>query len=169
MDTSTLLGEELELLLQRYSVGPKHLRHPVPGEDALSLAALAALRAPDHGKLTPYAFLLLSPSQRPVLAELFAAIARREGRSEPEVGIERDRALRAPLLIAFLVRIRDEAETPEHEQWLAAGGALSNFMTALHLMGYGSKMLSGRKADDPTLQDAFCGPGERLVGWIAVG
>jgi len=63
----------------------------------------------------------------------------------------------------------DHPRVPPHEQWLAAGGALSNFLTALHIMGFGAKMLSGRKAADPFICDAFCEPGETLVGWIAVG
>ena len=58
---------------------------------------------------------------------------------------------------------------PPHEQWLAAGGALANFLTALHMMGYGAKVLSGRKAADSAICNAFCGPGETLVGWIAAG
>jgi hypothetical protein len=52
--------------------------------------------------------------------------------------------MRAPTLVSMMVHI-DEARTdvPPHEQWLAAGGALSNFVTALHFMGYGAKVLSG--------------------------
>ena len=75
-----------------------------------------------------------------------------------------------PLLLAFVARIEnDHPRVPPHEQWLAAGGALSNFLTALHVMGFGAKMLSGQKAGDPVICEAFCEPGEILVGWIAAG
>ena len=30
-------------------------------------------------------------------------------------------------------------------------------------------MLSGRKAGEPAIVEAFCGPGETLVGWIVTG
>ena len=74
------------------------------------------------------------------------------------------------MLIAVIGRItRDQVEVPEHEQWLCAGAALMNFLNALHLMGFGAKMLSGRKAGDPDVIRAFCAPGETLAGWIAVG
>ncbi len=56
-----------------------------------------------------------------------------------------------------------------HDQWLAAGGALANFVNALHVMGIGAKVVSGRKAADPEIGAAFCNEGEILVGWIATG
>ena len=36
-------------------------------------------------------------------------------------------------------------------------------------MGYGGKMLSGAKVRHAAIQQAFCGAGETLVGWIALG
>lgn len=164
------IGSALELLLTRHSVGPKHLNAPGPTDEQLWLAALSALRAPDHDKLIPFRFIIIPQDRRHVLAELFADFARREGKSDDEVRVERDRATRAPTLLAFVVRIDHErTKVPPHEQWLAAGGALSNFMTALHMMGYGAKMLSGRKVQDPAISTSFCEPGERLIGWLAAG
>lgn len=162
--------DALRALLARHSIGPKHLREPGPTAEELWLAALAALRAPDHEKLMPFRFVVIEREHRTLLAELYADLARREGRSAEEIATERDRAMRAPTLIAVLVRI-DEAHAivPPHEQWLAAGGALAHFVTALHLLGYGAKVLSGRKVQDPAIAAAFCGPGERLAAWIAAG
>ena len=164
------LSDGLKRLLTRHSVGPRHLVPPAPTEEQVWLAALAALRAPDHRKLVPFRFALIPEEARPFLGELFADFARRAGKSDDEIAIERGRAMHAPLLIAFIARIdEDHARVPPHEQWLAAGGALSNFLTALHAMGYGAKMLSGRKAADPAVRNAFCDSGETLVGWIAAG
>ena len=164
------LGDALKRLLTRHSVGPKHLLPPAPTEEQVRLAALSALRAPDHRKLVPFRFVLIPDDARPFLGELFADFARRSGKSDDGIAVERGRAMLAPLLLAFVARIdHDHDRVPAHEQWLAAGGALSNFLTALHLMGYGAKMLSGRKAADPAIGDAFCQSGETLVGWIAAG
>jgi hypothetical protein len=44
-----------------------------------------------------------------------------------------------------------------------------NFMNALHLMGFGSKALSGASVSDPAVSGAFCGTGERLTNWVVVG
>ncbi len=163
-------NDAMKQLLTRHSVGPKHLVPPAPTEEQVWLAVGAALRAPDHQKLLPFRFVLIPDDSRPLLGELFADLARRSGKSDAEIGVERDRAMRGPLLLAFVARIEnDHPRVPPHEQWLAAGGALANFMTALHVMGFGAKMLSGRKAADPVIRDAFCEPGETLVGWIAAG
>ncbi len=107
---------------------------------------------------------------RPRLADLFADFARREGKTSADIQIERNRAMLAPALIACIARIDpDHIRVPPHEQWIAVGGAISNFLHALHAMGYGAKMLSGRKATDPIIAQSFCAPGEALVGWIAAG
>ncbi len=163
-------SDALKQLLGRHSVGPKHLVAPAPTEEQVWLAIGSALRAPDHKKLLPYRFVLIPDALRPLLGELFADFARRNGKADEEIVVERKRALLGPLLLAFVTRIeKDHSRVPPHEQWLAAGGALSNFLMALHLMGFGAKVLSGRKAEDPVIAGAFCEPGETLVGWIAAG
>ena len=164
------LGEALERLLTRHSVGPKHLVLPAPSKDQLWLAALAALRAPDHQKLVPFRFAVVSGEARVRLADLFADFAHREGKTAADIGVERDRAMLAPALVACIARIApDHPRVPPHEQWITVGGAISNFLQALHAMGYGAKMLSGRKARDSTIAESFCAAEETLVGWIAAG
>jgi nitroreductase len=163
-------SDTMKQLLTRHSVGPKHLVPPAPTEEQVWLAVGAALRAPDHDKLLPFRFVMIPDDARPLLGELFADFARRCGKPDEEIAVERDRAMRGPLLLAFVARIEnDHPRVPPHEQWLAAGGALSNFLTALHVMGFAAKVLSGRKAADPVICSAFCEPGETLVGWIAAG
>ena len=164
------IGDAMRRLLTRHSVGPRHLLPPAPTEEQIWLATLSALRGPDHQKLIPFRFVRIPEDTRPLLGDLFADFARRNGKSEEEVAVERGRATLAPMLLAFVTRIEPHhPRVPPHEQWLAAGGALSNFLTALHMMGYGAKMLSGRKAQDAAIRNAFCESGETLVGWIAVG
>jgi nitroreductase len=165
-----ICSDAMKQLLTRHSVGPKHLVLPAPTEEQVWLAVGAALRAPDHQTLLPFRFVMIPDDARPLLGELFADFARRDGKSDEEIIVERERAMRGPLLLAFVARIEhDHPRVPPHEQWLAAGGALANFLTALHVMGFGAKVLSGRKAADPVIRAAFCEPGETLVGWIAAG
>jgi hypothetical protein len=44
-----------------------------------------------------------------------------------------------------------------------------NFINALHLMGYGAKVLGGASISDEDVQQAFCAPGEVLLCWIVTG
>ena len=156
-------------LLTRHSVGPKHLFAPGPDAAELQAALRAAMRTPDHHGLRPYCFVLIGDGRRAALARLFEDCARRHGKPDDEVRQEGERAYNGPLLVALMARIQDHPQVPPHEQWMCAGGALTNFLNAVHLMGYGAKMLSGRKAADPAIGAALCAPGETLVGWIVIG
>ena len=75
----------LDLLALRYSVGPKYLVPPGPSAEQWARAADLALRAPDHGGLRPFRFVVVGDSQRIALAELFATGAMQRGQSDEEV------------------------------------------------------------------------------------
>jgi nitroreductase len=161
----------LQALLGRYSVGPKHLVAPGPDEAQLRLMVEAALRAPDHGELLPFRFKVVrSDAAKARMAALFGAAAKRAGKDVTGCAADAERALRPPLTVAVLARIDlGHPQVPSHEQWVCIGGALSNFLTAAHLLGFGGKMLSGAKVRDADIAAAFCAPGETLLGWIALG
>ena len=160
----------LDALLSRHSLGGKHLLEPGPSSAELARMAQVALRAPDHDSLTPFRFAVVRGAARDQLAEVFAQAARDAGKDEADVALDAERARRAPVTVAVIARIdMGHPMVPAHEQWIAVGGALANFLNAAHLMGYAGKMLSGRKARDPHVIAAFCGPGETLVGWVSLG
>jgi nitroreductase len=160
----------LDALLGRYSVGPKHLVEPGPDDAQLTLMVQAALRAPDHAELVPYRFKLVRGEARQGMADLFAAAARASAKGEEGAALDAERALKPPVTVAVVARIDlGHPLVPAHEQWAAVGGAVSNFLMAAHVLGFGGKMLSGAKVRDPAIAAAFCEPGETLVGWIALG
>jgi nitroreductase len=163
-------AEALLALLGRYSVGPKHLVEPGPDEEQLAVMVQAALRAPDHAELVPYRFRLVRGEARAGMAALFADAARAAGKDEAGAALDAERALRPPVTVAVVARIDlGHPQVPAHEQWVAVGGAVSNFLTAAQLLGFGGKMLSGAKVRNAAIAAAFCEPGETLLGWIALG
>jgi nitroreductase len=145
------------------------LTAPGPSPEQLRTAFAAALRAPDHRKLIPFRFVVVREDGLERLAELFVDYGHRCGKSDEELGMEHTRAVQAPVVIAVVARIDPTADVPVHEQWATVGGALTNVLNALHFMGFGAKMLSGRRAADPQIAAAFCRAGEMLVGWISTG
>jgi len=164
------LSPALQGLLSRHSVGLRWMAEPGPSPAQLRVAIQAALRAPDHRRLLPWRAVLIEAPQRDALADRFEAFARAVGKPDEQVAVERERAYNGPVLVAWIVRLTDEvAEVPPHEQWMSAGGALTNFLTALHLMGFGAKTLAGRKCTHPAVRDAFCGEGEQLAAFICIG
>jgi nitroreductase len=172
MDTATPPGlpPGLQQLLGRHSLGPRWMVAPGPDAAELELAVQAALRAPNHGRLQPWRLVTISSAQRPALAALFERFARDDGKSEEEVAAERERAFNGPVLVAWVARIDDSVDkVPAHEQWICVGAAMGNFMNAVHALGYGAKILSGRKCQHPALVQAFCAEGEQLVGFTCIG
>jgi hypothetical protein len=160
----------LQHLASRYSVGPKHLGAPAPSRIELLRAAALALRAPDHEALRPYRFVHIGVNQRAALGELYARGAKRRGLDDAEVRRARERADNGPCLLALIGHVQEGAlGVPAQEQWLCIGAALMNFLNALHLMGYGAKVLSGASIYDLEVQQAFCTPGETLLCWIVTG
>lgn len=160
----------IAVLLTRYSTGIKHLQEPGPDTCALQTMVQAALRAPDHGELVPFRFAAVSGMARIALADLFETHGRSKGKDDISLAIERERALRAPVTVAVLARIDlGHPTVPVHEQWMCVGGAVSNFLTAAHALGFAGKMLSGDKVHSLAIASAFAGPGETLVGWMALG
>lgn len=163
-------ADALELLALRYSVGPKFLAAPAPTSAEWQQAAELALRAPDHGGLRPFRFVIVADAQRAALAALFARDAIRRGHAPADVAKARARADNGPGLAALVARVRDDvAGVPPHEQWVCVGAALMNFLNALHLMGHGAKALSGTSVAAPEIRAAFCDEGETLVTWVVAG
>lgn len=160
----------LQRLISRYSMGRKNLRAPAPSEDEVRIVAMAALRGPDHNKRIPFRFVVARDEGLERLAALFEDYGRRRGKCGVEMDDERARARQAPMAIAVVVRIDEhDPDVPAHEQWACVGGAIANALAALHFMGYGGKMVSGERVEDPAIASAFCAPGEKLLGWILAG
>lgn len=154
----------------RYSLGVKHLAEPGPDTAELGWMAEAALHGPDHAELVPFRFSVVRGEGRERLATLFEQAALDAGKNAEGAALDADRARRAPVTVAVIARI-DLGHTivPAHEQWVAVGAALGNYMNAMHALGYAGKMLSGAKVRQPRIVSAFCEPGETLLGWIAIG
>jgi nitroreductase len=164
------LPETVISLLQRHSLGIKHLTDPGPSDEELQVMLQVAMRAPDHGSLLPWRLAVVRGDARDRLAILYEQAAQDAGKDAEAAALDAERARRAPLTVALLARIdMGHPQVPAHEQWMAIGGALTNFLNAVHALGYAGKMLSGNKARNSRVTQAFCLPGETLVGWVAVG
>jgi nitroreductase len=172
--SSTLQRDErmraLELLLSRQSAGL--LQEPAPDGAELDLILDAGLRAPDHGRLRPWRFVLIRGEQRAKWADRVAdAAAARDPENGTAIG-ERYRAwvARTPLIIAVGAKVVAGHKIPEIEQLLSAGAAAMNMLSAAHLLGYGAMWVTGLNAYDPKV-NALLGleAPSRLVGFLALG
>jgi nitroreductase len=143
-----------------------------PSREHLAIVLQAAVRAPDHGRLRPWRFMLIAGSQRQQLGELLAASALRRvpGLSAGDLQRERDKALRAPLIIVVACRIVPGTKIPAIEQILAAGAAAQNILLALHALGYAAAWKTGEAAYDTDVKKALgFAADDHIVGFIYTG
>lgn len=159
----------VELLLSRQSANL--LQEPAPEGAELDLILDAGLRAPDHGRLRPWRFVLIRGAQRQAWADRLAEAAMARDPANGPAMAEKSRAwvARTPLIIAIGVEMK-EGKIPEIEQLLSAGAAAMNMLNAIHLLGYGGMWVTGANSYDPQVNKAlgFEAP-SRLVGFLGVG
>ena len=161
------------LISSRYSVAPKRLQAPGPTEEQLLQLVQAAASAPDHRALRPWRLVRIGDHQRLALADVFEAIA---GDRTPPPGADdiqksRAKALRAPVLLLVVLRLKPEDdEVPEQERAVSAGAAMMNLLLAAHAMGYAGMLTSGRSIRTERFTRAFAlGPDERPLCFVSLG
>lgn len=159
----------VELLLSRQSANL--LQEPAPDGAELDLILDAGLRAPDHGRLRPWRFVLIRGNQRQAWADRLAQASQARDPVNGQAMGEKSRAwvARTPLIIAVGAEVK-AGNIPEIEQMLSAGAAAMNMLNAIHLLGYGGMWVTGANSYDPQVNKwlGFEAP-SRLVGFLGVG
>jgi nitroreductase len=148
------------------------LGEPGPGEAQLAALLKAAEHAPDHGLMRPWRFFVVRGEARNRLGQAMAAALRaREPEATPEIlDRERQKPLRAPVLLVVAASPRERRGVPEIEQVLAAAAAAENVMLAAHAIGLGAYWRTGDAAYDPAVKAAFgLAPSDTIVGFLYLG
>lgn len=149
------------------------LTEPAPDAGALELIFASAVRAPDHGRLRPWRFLVVRGEARARFGELLAGhLARTQPAATPEsLQRERDKAFRAPMIIVVAAHVNEAVKKiPPIEQTLSAGVAAGNIMLAALALGYNTMWKTGGAAYDPEVRQSLgLGPSEVIVGFLYLG
>ena len=160
----------LDSLLSRFSTDA--LSDPAPEGSVLEDILSTAMRAPDHGRLRPWRYVLIRGEARSKLAELVVAGMLARDPDVPAAKIEkrRERFSTMPLTIALGMHLRPEDKIPLIEQEMAVAAAAMNILNALHATGFSGVWVTGDMAVDPALASAlgFDAP-HRLAGFLFVG
>ncbi len=160
--------DALTLLLQRNSVA--QLQAPAPEGEALATILQAGLRAPDHGSLTPWLFLLAQGEGLSRLGEQLALAAQVRGESEDAIAKARQAPLRAPLVITVVARVQPHDKVPRLEQELSAGCAVMAMQMAAQAQGFGGIWRSGWFMFDRGLHQSLgLGEQDQIVGFLYLG
>jgi nitroreductase len=163
--------QAIDALTTRYSA--KTLQEPAPDEGALRLIFASAVRAPDHGRLRPWRFVVVRGAARARFGELLAQHLQRTHSAANEQALQRERAkaLRAPLIIVVAARCnRDVKKVPVIEQQLSAGAAAHAMMLAAYALGFNAMWKTGAAAYDEALRQALgLTIDDSIVGFLYIG
>lgn len=159
-----------EAILGRSSAKKFSERVPTRGE--IEELLLAATRAPDHGMLAPWRFLVLAGDARGILGEAMkAALCERMPEADNDAQErERSKAFRSPVLIVVSAKAIEHPKVPEIEQVVAVGAAVQNMWLRARELGLGMAWKTGTHAYHPGVKLALGLDAEdHVIGFLHVG
>lgn len=144
---------------------------PVPRE-LIEKILSAAVQAPNHYKVRPWRFVVLTGDGRKKLGDVFAASFLERNPATPPEGLEKTRALplRAPVVIAVAADKPSEPKVIEIENISAASAAAYIILLTASALGLGAIWRTGEWARDPKVKQ-FLGfeADQHIVGFIYMG
>ena len=106
------MTEAIDLLKKRRSPRIPDLAEPAPSDSEVETLLTVASRVPDHGKLTPWRFLVLRKEGRAPLAEALSRCFKADHPEATSDQIEKERArfANSPLIIGVISRAGPHAK-----------------------------------------------------------
>jgi nitroreductase len=149
-------------------------RLAAPGPDAGQLDALlgALVRAPDHGLLRPWRYLVVEGDDRARLGEMMAQCCRADQPDITDAQYEKLRQgpLRAPMLLVVVAEVTIGHKISVVDQIMACAAGVQNLLLTAHAMGVGAMWRTGAPALSPTLKQRLGFRTEdEIVGFIYLG
>lgn len=162
--------DALDLMLSRESA----LKLEAPGPTAADLEQMfaSAVRAPDHGRLRPWHFVVIEEGRRKAFGDLMADVMLRRDPSASAEALERERgkAFRAPVIVVVAAKVQRGHKIPEIEQIASASAAAQTIMLAAPALGYGAVWKTGAPAYDPTVKLALgLAADDDIIGFLYIG
>lgn len=160
----------LAFLTARRSHPPKLLTAPAPDRDEVTRLLTLAARAPDHGKLEPWRFVVLTRAALDRLAPALHRAVLADGQ-DAAAADKAASALASPLVVAVVYAPVDSPKVPAWEQMLSAGAVCLGLVNAALASGWGASWLTGFAALNQPFAEAHLGlePSERIAGLIHIG
>jgi nitroreductase len=168
----TAVPDAVDLLKTRRSIKPREMSAPGPSPAEIETILTIGARVPDHGKLTPWRFIVFEGDARARAGEMIAKIfaSKNPNAQLTEIEIEKRRLTDAPLVIGVVSSAKPHPKVPRWEQELSAGASAMNIVTAATALGYGACWLTGWFAFDRDVLDRLgLNADEKLAGFVHIG
>ncbi|MGI9463922.1 MAG: nitroreductase family protein, partial [Aestuariivirgaceae bacterium] len=166
------LSNTLNLLETRRSASAKAMEGPGPTGEQLEQLLRIGVRVPDHGKLTPWRFILFEGKARQqagaLLAERWHELY--PDHSDAMLDEQRNMLMRAPTVLCVVSSVAEHPKIPTWEQQLSAGAVCQNMLIAATAMGLGCQWITGWYAFDEKVKSGFgLKESEQVAGFIYLG
>jgi nitroreductase len=161
-------AETLALLATRRSSSAQTLVAPGPTPEQIGDLIRIAARAPDHGKLFPWRFVILQGAAKAALVDQL----RRLASQRPDAGKASAvlAKLSAPPVSILVISTAKPGPKPVWEQELSAGAVCTLMLVAAEAMGFGANWITDWYSYDPeALALLGLGETERVAGFIHLG
>ncbi|MBP2197946.1 NAD(P)H nitroreductase [Pantoea cypripedii] len=160
--------DALDLLVNRRSAS--RLADPAPAGEALENILRAGMRAPDHGTLQPWRFIIVEKEGRDRMSQLLEQAARASAMDDKAIEKASSSPFRAPMIITVVARCEDHPKVPRWEQLISAGCAVMAMQMAAAAQGFNGIWRSGPWTDHPQVREAFgCREQDAIVGFLYLG
>ena len=162
--------DTFEAIKNRHSVS-KVKADSLP-RDVIEKLLDAGNRAPNHYKVRPWRFFVLTGNGRNKLGDVMSASQRDRQPDLPQEALDKTRALplRAPVVIAVGVDKPVETKVLELENYAAVSAACQNILLAAHALGLGAIWRTGDWSRDAKVKEFFgLTTDQHIAGFIYVG
>lgn len=158
----------LDFLALRRSTSAMTLTAPAPSEAQLADLLRLAARVPDHGKLTPWRFVILEGDGKVALVQRLEQLAGRKG--DPQLAAKLAKLRIPPMAVVVISSPRPGASIPEWEQVLSAGAVCTSLLYAALAMGFGANWITDWYSyDAEACKILGVKDGERVAGVMLLG
>jgi nitroreductase len=160
--------DALELLLNRRSVAK--LNAPAPEGKVLENIIQAGLRAPDHGGLAPWRFVIAQGKGLNKLSDMLVQAVMADNGDAALLDKMKQAPFRAPMVITVIAKVTPHEKVPAFEQHLSAGCAVQAMQMAAVAQGFQGFWRSGDVMFNPVLRQSLGLSGEdQVVGFLYLG
>lgn len=147
------------------------LTAPGPSREHIERIVKAGTRAPDHGRLRPWRFIVIEGDARKRLGDAMADIFRKKSpdAAQAQLDAEAAKVMRAPTIIVVAAKIF-KGKIPEVEQLSAVAAATQNMFLAANALGYGVMWKTGAVAYDANVKEMLgLATEDHILGLLYVG
>ncbi|MDP8033606.1 nitroreductase family protein [Pasteurella atlantica] len=162
------MNSTLHLLQHRRS--SRKFNDVAPNQAELDHILKAALRAPDHGLLKPYHFVVIDKSGMPQLKQHLIATVNEFDMGSSCLDTAESITSTTPMIIGVVCKYSDKKPIPEWEQMLTAGCATYAMQLAANAQGFETCWITNKWVEGSALRHAFgCTEKDKIIALVRIG